>query len=167
MKSCPTKCTQEAAYDEFLAAAADDEMQRQWHPDEDFCRHMREKNDNDKSFSMSVSYALSTTNASNDMNRKRILVTGANKGIGKAICARLLTEYQDTHVLLGSRSLERGQEAMQDLVEQCGTQAKSRLQLIQVDTSSDESVRKAAESIANEPLLYGIINNAGVRKKID
>ena len=118
-----------------------------------------------------VSYALSTipitTNASNDMNRKRILVTGANKGIGKAICARLLTEYQDTHVLLGSRSLERGQQAIQDLVEQCGTQVESRLQLIQVDTSSDESVQKAAESIANEPKLYGIINNAGVRKKID
>jgi hypothetical protein len=54
MKSCPAKWTQEAAHDEFLAAAADDEMQRQWHPGEDFCRHTREKNDNDKSFSMSV-----------------------------------------------------------------------------------------------------------------
>jgi NAD(P)-dependent dehydrogenase (short-subunit alcohol dehydrogenase family) len=117
-----------------------------------------------------VSYALSTTGTTgtcNDMNRKRILVTGSNKGIGKAVCARLLTKYQDTHVLLGSRSLERGQEAIQELVEQCGTQVASRLQLVQVDTSNDESVQKAAESIANEPKLYGIINNAGVRTKID
>jgi hypothetical protein len=54
MKSTTTKWTQEAAYDKFLAAAADAEMRGQWHPDEDCCRHIREKNDDDKSFSMSI-----------------------------------------------------------------------------------------------------------------
>jgi hypothetical protein len=54
MKSTTTKWTQEAAYDEFLAAAADAEMRGQWHPDKDYCRHIREKNDDDKSFSMSI-----------------------------------------------------------------------------------------------------------------
>jgi hypothetical protein len=55
MKSTTAKWTQEAAYDEFLAAAdADAEMRGQWHPDEDYCRHIREKNDDDKSFSMSI-----------------------------------------------------------------------------------------------------------------
>jgi hypothetical protein len=44
MKSCPTKWMQEAVCDEFLAAAANDEMQRHWHPDEDLCRCMRENN---------------------------------------------------------------------------------------------------------------------------
>jgi hypothetical protein len=48
MKSNTTKWTQEAAYDEFLVAAADAEMHGQWHPDEDFCRYIREKNDDDR-----------------------------------------------------------------------------------------------------------------------
>jgi hypothetical protein len=54
MKSTTAKWTQEAAHDRFLAAAADAEMHGQWYADEDCCRHTREKNDDDKSFSMSI-----------------------------------------------------------------------------------------------------------------
>jgi hypothetical protein len=54
MKSTTAKWTQEAAHDEFLAAAADAEMRGQWHPDKDHCRHIREKNHDDKSFSVSI-----------------------------------------------------------------------------------------------------------------
>jgi NAD(P)-dependent dehydrogenase (short-subunit alcohol dehydrogenase family) len=93
---------------------------------------------------------------------KRILVTGGNKGIGKAIISRLLTEWKDTHVVMGARSLERGQQAIQDLIAELPGDIKDRLELLQLDTSSDESVKAAADKIANEPKLYGIINNAGV-----
>lgn len=98
-----------------------------------------------------------------DTTAKRILVTGANKGIGKAICARLLTEWKDTHVLVGTRDLERGKLAIRELIQECGPECEKRLQLLKLDTGDDQSVKDAAQSIAAEPKLYGIINNAGVR----
>ncbi len=48
---------------------------------------------------------------------RRILVTGANKGIGLAIVTALLDDYDDTFVLLGSRNLERGRSAASGLVD--------------------------------------------------
>jgi NAD(P)-dependent dehydrogenase (short-subunit alcohol dehydrogenase family) len=97
---------------------------------------------------------------------KRILVTGGNKGIGKAIISRLLTEWKDTHVVMGSRNVERGQQAMQDLIAEIPGDIKDRLELLQLDTSSDETVKAAADKIANGPELYGIINNAGVSERV-
>jgi FlaA1/EpsC-like NDP-sugar epimerase len=38
--------------------------------------------------------------ANNKKMKKTMLVTGANKGIGKAICQKLLQEYSDVVVLL-------------------------------------------------------------------
>jgi carbonyl reductase 1 len=95
---------------------------------------------------------------------KTVLVTGGNRGIGKAICQRLLEEHPDVEVLLGSRNFERGTEAAQDLRTQLGTSVcEGRLSVIEMDTSSDQSVSKAASEIADKhPSLYGIINNAGI-----
>jgi NAD(P)-dependent dehydrogenase (short-subunit alcohol dehydrogenase family) len=107
--------------------------------------------------------AMST---SSTCTMKRILVTGGNKGIGKAIVSRLLTEWKDTHVVMGSRSVERGQQAIQDLIAELPGDIKDRLELLELDTSSDESVKAAADKIANEPELYGIINNAGVSERM-
>jgi NAD(P)-dependent dehydrogenase (short-subunit alcohol dehydrogenase family) len=83
-----------------------------------------------------------------------------------AICERLLTEWKDTHVLLGSRSQERGQQAVDDLISTIGGDCQERLQLLVLDTSSDDSVRQAANKLqeSGNTNLYGIINNAGVRK---
>jgi NAD(P)-dependent dehydrogenase (short-subunit alcohol dehydrogenase family) len=38
---------------------------------------------------------------------KLILITGGNKGIGREICAGLLAEASDVHVLMTARSIER------------------------------------------------------------
>ena len=43
---------------------------------------------------------------------KRILITGANKGIGLATVAKLLDSYDETFLLLGSRDSKKGQEAV-------------------------------------------------------
>jgi carbonyl reductase 1 len=89
---------------------------------------------------------------SNNLTMKRILVTGANKGIGKAICKVLLESYPDVHVFLGSRDLARGEKALKE-IENSVPSCIGRLELV-------ESVAKAAESIGGE--LYGIVNNAGI-----
>ena len=73
---------------------------------------------------------------------KRILITGANKGIGLATVRRLLDSYDETHLLLGSRDLKKGQEALNSLVaSQPGW--KDRLDLIQIDVGQDDSVKSA------------------------
>ena len=96
---------------------------------------------------------------------KRILVTGANKGIGLAIVSKLLQDYPDTYLLLGSRDIGRGEAALQQVVKELGYAGKNRVDLIQIDVTSDESVKKAVETVRtkfgeSEP-LYGLVNNAG------
>lgn len=97
---------------------------------------------------------------------RRILVTGANKGIGLAIATAILEEHDDTFVLLGARSPERGQAAIAALIEEHPAWAE-RLALAEIDVASDTSVETAAAAVrdaygAEPPPLYAVVNNAGV-----
>lgn len=83
-----------------------------------------------------------------------------------AICERLLTEWSDTYVIMGSRDEHRGTDAVNDLIQSIGGDCQNRLELLVLDTASDDSVRSAAKSLEQkygDGTLYGIINNAGVR----
>jgi NAD(P)-dependent dehydrogenase (short-subunit alcohol dehydrogenase family) len=97
---------------------------------------------------------------------KRILITGANKGIGLATVRRLLDSYDETFLLLGTRDLKKGQEALNSLVaSQPGW--KDRLDLIKIDVEQDDSVKSAAAEVAQKfggssSPLYAIVNNAGI-----
>lgn len=84
---------------------------------------------------------------------RRVLVTGANKGIGRAI-AQAILERDDTFVYLGSRDRARGEEAKAAL----GALA-NRVEVVEIDVADAASVDRARSVI--EP-LYGIVNNAGV-----
>eukprot|EP00529_Nitzschia_sp_RCC80_P030608 CAMPEP_0113467848 /NCGR_PEP_ID=MMETSP0014_2-20120614/15034_1 /TAXON_ID=2857 /ORGANISM="Nitzschia sp." /LENGTH=291 /DNA_ID=CAMNT_0000360185 /DNA_START=207 /DNA_END=1082 /DNA_ORIENTATION=+ /assembly_acc=CAM_ASM_000159 len=102
------------------------------------------------------------------MAMKTILVTGGNRGIGKAVCQQLLEKYDDTCVILASRSLEKGQDAAQDILKQTSA-SKDRLHVVEMDTSSKESIEGAAKTVketilpkSSPPSLYGIVNNAGM-----
>lgn len=90
----------------------------------------------------------------------KVLVTGGNSGIGLALCQQLLLE-NGCHVIMGSRSLERGRDAIASLA--LPADAAARCTLVQLDTSSDASV--AAAKAAVEGPLYGIVNNAGTGLK--
>jgi carbonyl reductase 1 len=95
---------------------------------------------------------------------RRILVTGANKGIGFAIAERILEEAGDTSVFLGSRDRGRGEAAAKSL-HQTTAEAVSRIQVVEIDVSSDESVDRAAQVVreaCGDAQLYGIVNNAGI-----
>lgn len=112
---------------------------------------------------------LSLRAGANDGDSKCVLVTGGNKGIGKAICQKLLEEYPEVTVLLGSRSEERGEAAIQDLQKTVGESVcEGRLFRIPIDTASDESVQEAVAAVQQyTDTLYGIVNNAGILRRDD
>ena len=102
---------------------------------------------------------------------KRILITGANKGIGLATVKKLLESYSDTYVLLSSRDLTRGKQALENLLK-CDPEFKDRIYLFQIDVEQDDSVNSAAEEVGETfgktpGTLFGIVNNAGIGNSID
>lgn len=48
---------------------------------------------------------------------------------------------------------------MNDIVQQLGNSAQKRIESIELDVSSDESVKNAARSLARQQPLYGIIRS--------
>ncbi|UJR06903.1 hypothetical protein I4U23_011193 [Adineta vaga] len=93
-----------------------------------------------------------------------ILITGANKGLGFEVIKKLIKEPSSSSnndlILLGSRDLKRGQDALTQLG------SPSNVHLLQLDTSSPESISRAANEIKQK---YGgqldiLINNAGISK---
>jgi carbonyl reductase 1 len=84
---------------------------------------------------------------------RRVLVTGANKGIGRAIAQAILEKGDDTFVYLGSRDRARGEEAKAAL-------GSSRVEVVELDVGDAASVDRARSRVTEK--LYGIVNNAGV-----
>lgn len=96
---------------------------------------------------------------------RRILVTGANKGIGYAIVEAILARHADTYVFIGARDAERGRVAAASLRSAPG--CAQRVSWIELDVTSDDSVSRAARVLGEElgrqpPPLYAVVNNAGV-----
>ncbi len=95
---------------------------------------------------------------------RRIVVTGANKGIGLAIVRAVLEQHDDAFVYLGSRDPERGRAAARALSEEHpGWEA--RLEVLALDVTRDSSVSAAAARVAESSdgeKLYGVVNNAGI-----
>ena len=83
------------------------------------------------------------------------LVTGANKGIGKAIVKGLARD--GFIVYLGSRNAERGSSAASELA------ALGDVRFVKLDVTDADSVRGAAETIESEfGRLDVLVNNAGI-----
>ena len=88
-----------------------------------------------------------------------VLITGGNNGIGFETCALFASQPQ-YHVIMGSRSLEKGQIAL--------TQIQSRnpagsISLVQLDITSDSSIDAARKSVESQWCHLDIlINNAGI-----
>lgn len=97
---------------------------------------------------------------------RRILVTGANKGIGLAIVTAILDQHDDAFVLLGSRDAERGRAARAGLTKAHPAWA-DRVEVLELDVSRDDSVTQAAERVAGQfgrqpAPLQAVVNNAGL-----
>jgi carbonyl reductase 1 len=112
---------------------------------------------------LSIISTFASITMSSTKQQRVILVTGANKGIGFYVVKKLLNEpsADNTIILLGSRDLKRGQDAL----EQLGS--PFNVHLLQLDMSSTESINQAVSEIQEkyDGQLDIIINNAGILTK--
>lgn len=90
------------------------------------------------------------------MDKQCVLVTGANGGIGKEACSQLASKGFQT-VILTCRSVEKGEAAVQDLVETTGV-PKSTFKVVRLDLSDQESCQNAVKEL---PMLDKLLLNAG------
>ena len=92
---------------------------------------------------------------------KHILVTGANSGIGKALCELLIKDH-NCYVYLGCRNVSKGDAAVKSILEEVPDKA-GNIEVLQIDVSDDASCVAAANFLkAKKVTLFALVNNAGV-----
>lgn len=88
---------------------------------------------------------------------KKILITGANKGIGFETARQLIKLGH--FVYLGCRDIAKGEEA----VKQLQAEGLTNVEVLEIDISNEASVNKAAAGLsAKTDVLNTLINNAGI-----
>ncbi|MCJ1309070.1 hypothetical protein MMC25_002725 [Agyrium rufum] len=96
-----------------------------------------------------------------NVNQKLVLITGANQGIGYATAKNLVLGSASYRVIIGSRVLSKGEDAVAHL--QGLSNINGTASAIQIDVTSDDSVDSAAKHIAKEfGRLDILVNNAGI-----
>jgi NAD(P)-dependent dehydrogenase (short-subunit alcohol dehydrogenase family) len=92
--------------------------------------------------------------------KRIILITGANTGIGYDAALFLARVDPQNHVIIGARNEQRGLDALHKLQS---LNLKGSLSFQKLDVSSDESIFAAVKDItANFDKLDVLVNNAGV-----
>ncbi|OOR88281.1 3-oxoacyl-ACP reductase [Moraxella caviae] len=90
------------------------------------------------------------------MSRKIVLVTGASRGIGRAIALRFAKEG---HFVIGTATSEKGAEVIEEYLHESGGIGRV------LDVCDDEAIDKLFEEIDS---VYGglnvLVNNAGITK---
>lgn len=90
------------------------------------------------------------------------LITGGNNGIGYEAVKALLQSTKPYHVLMGSRSIEKGKLAVEKLQQECPGLTNT-VEIVQVDISNDKSIEKAYEQVkSGVGHIDVLINNAGM-----
>jgi NAD(P)-dependent dehydrogenase (short-subunit alcohol dehydrogenase family) len=91
-----------------------------------------------------------------DQAGKTFVVTGGNAGIGYFISEQLAST--GAHVVIASRSLQKADAAIRSIATRV---PGARVEAIELDLGSLESVRKAARELGNLERIDAIIENAG------
>ena len=93
-----------------------------------------------------------------DLNGKKVIITGGTSGIGLSIVKHLL--YKHAHVVVMARNLNKANEIKEKLLE---TFPNNEIEIIEYDQSNDQSIIEASKVIASQHLdFYALILNAGV-----
>ncbi|MDA3811600.1 MAG: SDR family oxidoreductase [Spirochaetaceae bacterium] len=79
------------------------------------------------------------------MKQQNALVTGANSGMGKALCRELV--LRDFMVIMLCRDRERGNKALEEIKKETG---KNNVILMICDLSSLQEIKKCSQKIINE-----------------
>lgn len=98
-----------------------------------------------------------TANDVPDQSGKIIFITGANTGLGYE-AAKVLAG-KGARVLIGCRSKEKAQQARNKILAE---HPSADMAVVELDLGSLASVKKAAATVAREPRLDVLINNAGI-----
>lgn len=98
-----------------------------------------------------------TTDDIPDQTGRRVVVTGANSGIGFEAAKELARK--GAGVVMACRSVERGEEAAEEMRREVGD---AELAVEELDLASLDSVRSFAERINDEEEIDVLVNNAGI-----
>jgi len=96
-----------------------------------------------------------------DQTGRRVLITGANSGIGYQTAVALAR--RGATVVLACRNLTKGRAALDRLRKEAPGNAAERAELTELELASLDSIKEtAARELAQGLPLDGLINNAGV-----
>ena len=87
---------------------------------------------------------------------KTVLITGANKGIGREVARQLAAK--GFHVFVGARNAKAGRKAAEEIAKQGG-----KATFLEIDVADNDSVKTAARELSKiEDHLDVLVNNAGI-----
>lgn len=78
-----------------------------------------------------------------------------NGGLGYELVSQLLSTSSNNHILLGSRSAEKGNKAVKELQAQHSS-SSSTVELLEIDVASEDSITKAAKDVQDRHGRYAL-----------
>jgi NAD(P)-dependent dehydrogenase (short-subunit alcohol dehydrogenase family) len=97
------------------------------------------------------------------MEKTIALITGANTGVGFEAVKQFYAAETPYHILLGGRSRDKVDEAVQRVKEELGSgPARGEVEGVVIDITSDESIQALAGLVESKfGRIDVLINNAG------
>uniref|UniRef100_A0A8C0YHF1 3-keto-steroid reductase/17-beta-hydroxysteroid dehydrogenase 7 n=1 Tax=Cyprinus carpio carpio TaxID=630221 RepID=A0A8C0YHF1_CYPCA len=96
--------------------------------------------------------------------KKVVLVTGANSGIGLALCERLLSQDAQLQLCLACRNMQRAEAARQALLV---SHPQAQVTLLHLDVGNMRSVLRAAEEFKQNNVVHMFATGEGLLTQED
>jgi NAD(P)-dependent dehydrogenase (short-subunit alcohol dehydrogenase family) len=94
-------------------------------------------------------------------DKKTVLITGANTGLGYHTVRTLCDSEREYHILLGGRRIEKSKEASEEVQAEF-PDTRSTIQPVQIDIEDDDSIDALYNELeSKDETLDILVNNAG------